>query len=285
MEATHRLRQSAIRLMRGVRDPRQLIRNIGSNLRAAWFPQRCLLCLSLARGDFCLACQPLLDRADLLRHARCLRCGRIKTQREQPKGSHTCKHADSPWDRVWIGMDYQVPLDGVLMLGKYGGDPNACRALGRWLGQRRPFSCHADGQEPPLLIPIPSTPSKLRQRGYNPVEQIARGWVQQAKLDHRNAPRLESRVLLRHDNGTSQSRRTGKERALSAQAREASPPDPSHGTAGFYLGPGAQPALHTRRPIVLLDDVMTTGSTLAAACLALKAKPIQSISLVVLMRR
>jgi len=113
-------------------------------------------------------------------------------------------------------MDYQVPLDGVLMLGKCGGDPNACRALGRWLGQRRPFSCRADGQEPPLLIPIPSTPSKLRQRGYNPVEQITRGWVQQARLDHRPAPRLKSRVLLRHDNGASQSRRTGKDRALSA---------------------------------------------------------------------
>ena len=62
-------------------------------------------------------------------------------------------------------------------------------------------------------------------------------------------------------------------------------PDPFHGTAGFYLGPGAKPALHAKRPSVLLDDVMTTGSTLAAACLALKAKPIQSISLVVLMRR
>lgn len=271
--------------MRGVHDPRQLIRNIGGNLSAAWFPQRCLLCLSLARGDFCLACQPLFDRADPLRHARCLHCGRIKKESDQPEGSHTCAHADSPWDRVWIGMDYQVPLDGVLMLGKYGGDPNACRALGRWLGQRSPFSCHTDEQEPPLLIPIPSTPSKLRQRGYNPVEQIARGWVQQAKRNHRPAPRLESRVLLRHDNGASQSRRTGKDRARSAQAREASPSDPSHGTAGFYLGPGAKPALHARRDIVLLDDVMTTGSTLAAACLALKAKPIQSISLVVLMRR
>jgi predicted amidophosphoribosyltransferase len=37
--------------------------------------------------------------------------------------------------------------------------------------------------------------------------------------------------------------------------------------------------------VLLLDDVMTTGSTLAAACLSLRAAAIQSISVAVLMRR
>ncbi|MFM7659322.1 MAG: ComF family protein [Betaproteobacteria bacterium] len=194
-----------------------------------------------------------------------------------------------------MGMAYQVPLDGLLMLGKFANDPNACQALGRWLGIRMPgnaFFGISDG--PPLVVPIPSTPSKLRLRGYNPVEQIARGWVQIAKRYGHPAPRLECKLLLRHDHGPSQSRRSAKDRALAPQASASGSGSGSGSdlelehsaqTAGFYLNPSVLAAHSQLSHVLLLDDVMTTGSTLAAACLSLRAAAIQSISVAVLMRR
>ena len=222
---------------------------------------------------------------------------------------HHCKHPNPAWDRLWVGMDYQVPLDGLLMLGKFAHDPNACRALGRWLGKRVPNTSHDNGRTTPLVIPILSTPSKLRSRGYNPVEQIARGWMQSVKACALPLPRLECALLLRGEHGPSQSRRQAKERFLS-QAKEASlspakeaslSPAKSavlgahdsmpasenslHATAGFYLDPTVLKAHAPLEHVVLLDDVMTTGSTLAAACLALKPAALQSIAVIVLMRR
>jgi len=153
---------------------------------------------------------------------------------------------------------------------------------------------------PPLVVPIPSTPSKLRLRGYNPVEQIARGWVQIAKRYGHPAPRLECKLLLRHDHGPSQSRRSAKDRALAPQASASASGtgsgsgsgsgsdlglEHSAQTAGFYLNPSVLAAHGQLSHVLLLDDVMTTGSTLAAACLSLRAAAIQSISVAVLMRR
>ena len=281
--------------------PRRLLTDLGEHVGEAWFPQRCLLCLSRCRGDFCENCQPLLDQNDQTRPQRCLRCGIVEPNEKKNADMHRCTHPRPAWSRLWVGMAYQVPLDGLLMLGKFANDPSACQALGRWLGIRMPGSAFfgiSDG--PPLVVPIPSTPSKLRLRGYNPVEQIARGWVQIAKRYGHPAPRLECKLLLRHDHGPSQSRRSAKDRALAPQASASasgtgSGSDSGSGsdlglehsaqTAGFYLNPSVLAAHGQSSHVLLLDDVMTTGSTLAAACLSLRAAAIQSISVAVLMRR
>ncbi|NBU01482.1 MAG: ComF family protein [Betaproteobacteria bacterium] len=248
----------------------QALRNAGQSLVQAWFPQRCLLCLSLCKGDFCPACAPFLDDADQWRRFRCLQCGKLQAS---------------------------------ALLGKFAHDANACRALGRWLGKRMLDQAASPHRKADLVIPMPSTRARLRQRGYNPVEQMARGWVQAAKALGQSPPRLARDLLLRDETGPYQSRRKARERrpSLAASANHpASATDPSATKdpasakgpaptndcqAGFFLQARALQALAPQSSLLLLDDVMTTGATLTAACKVLRTAPIQSIGIVVLMRR
>jgi len=221
-------------------------------------------------------------------------------------------------------MRYRPPLDGLLLTAKFGGEPHICRALGRWLAYRT-------DHQPRVVIPIPSTPARLRERGYNPVEQIARGWLEasSSRLQScfgtgQDRPAVGPLIMLeRH--WLRRSDRKSRQSALGAAARrraarsgdavspevesqpELQPASPPESDAGFYLHGarggeasalqrGLSQALdagakqgrvhHTPATVVtLLDDVMTTGETLAAACRVLRRAGVSRIEVVTLMRR
>jgi predicted amidophosphoribosyltransferase len=98
-----------------------------------------------------------------------------------------------------------------------------------------------------VLVPIPSSRLSLRRRGFNPAAELARA------LAHRTGLPVRLRWLARGREGPKQS-------TLTRAARLRVAP-------GGYVCPVAVPAC----TIALVDDVMTTGSTLHAAALALRA--------------
>jgi predicted amidophosphoribosyltransferase len=109
--------------------------------------------------------------------------------------------------------------------------------------------------QPPtgLLVPVPLGPGRLRRRGYNQAAALARAvgraWTQP----------VAARVLCRVVETPTQTRLTPAERHRNvAGAFRASPPGPG-GT-----GEG-------NRPVILVDDVLTTGATLVACASALGA--------------
>jgi ComF family protein len=113
-----------------------------------------------------------------------------------------------------------------------------------------------------LLIPVPLTPRRRRRRGYNQAELIARA------LSGRWGLPLAPRVLYRHRDAPSQTR-------LMAGARELN-------VTGAFLAvapPGGRvPA------VIIVDDVFTTGATIAAAAGALSSAGWGSISAVTFAR-
>ncbi len=137
---------------------------------------------------------------------------------------------------AWIRR-FKYPRPGLA-----GLDPKAeaiVRALAREAGARAP------GPPPDLVVPIPLHPRRLRARGFNPACELARAIAGPARL------RLAPRALARLRDTPSQ---TGLERA--ARRRN------------------VRGAFRARRPVPpriwLVDDVVTTGSTLSEAARALR---------------
>jgi len=104
-----------------------------------------------------------------------------------------------------------------------------------------------------VLVPIPLAPQRLRQRGYNQSEALARALSRLWRL-----PVVD--VLVR-------SRETATQTALTPETRLAN-------VAGAFAPgpktPGRRPGVSRDTTCILVDDVFTTGATLAEAARALE---------------
>lgn len=119
--------------------------------------------------------------------------------------------------------------------------------FGRWYGRElmnTPF-CGAD-----IILPVPLHPAKQKKRGYNQSEQIARGISEVLAIP------METGLLERAINTDSQTRKSKYERWSNVEGM-------------FQV---RRPEKLNDKHILLVDDVITTGSTLEAC-----ASPILSL--------
>ena len=104
-----------------------------------------------------------------------------------------------------------------------------------------------------VIVPVPSSRAARRQRGVDVVGDLAT--VARRRLAHEGLP-VSVRAVARHTRSVADSA------GLGAQARS----DNLHGA--FVVEPRAALGLGGR-PVVLVDDVVTTGATLAELTRAL----------------
>jgi ComF family protein len=103
--------------------------------------------------------------------------------------------------------------------------------------------------ETSVLVPIPLAPKRLRERGYNQSEALADA------LGRRWGIPVSRRLLTR-------TRETATQTALTPETRLAN-------VAGAFT-PGLRPGVSRDSNYILVDDVFTTGATLAEAARALE---------------
>jgi len=134
------------------------------------------------------------------------------------------------------------PASVVVHQLKYRG----WRALATVMGERMAALRLPDdaAAEAMLCVPVPTTPLRRRQRGYNQAELLAAAFA-------RATGRTMRPALERRNGGGSQT-------ALQPIARRAN-------VAGAFRVPGTYAAGLRRAHVLLVDDVLTTGAT-AAEC-------------------
>lgn len=215
-------------------------------------PLRCLLCHGRGEHgiDLCDACA-----AELPRNTSC--CARCALPLATPAAlCGECQRSPPPWDAAWAPFRYGWPLDRLESRYKFSADLAAGRVLSM-LWQREPPPTHL----PQLLLSVPLHHSRLRRRGYNQALELAR------PLAHALGVPLSPDALLRRRSTTAQTE-------LDAVARRRN----VHGA--FALREGITLPAH----VAILDDVMTTGATVAECARVLRRAGVQRVDVWALAR-
>lgn len=232
-------------------------------------PAECLLCRALLSfsDSARLVCDVCRHRWRPVRAPWCARCG-------QPEPSFGRCRLCAEWppafglarSAVWLDAGAREAVHAL----KYGGLPRVAVDLaGAMVGLDVP------GRDSGLLVPVPLGRARLRARGYNQSERLARALGRRWRR-----PVVD--LLVR-------TRDTAAQTALTPEARLANVAGAFQVRSGecgvrSENTPG-NPALrlpHSAlgRPLILVDDVLTTGATLAEAARALDQAGARMVSAV-----
>jgi ComF family protein len=127
---------------------------------------------------------------------------------------------------------------------KYNGQKQIGGAMGRMFGNELKNTAFSTAD---MIIPVPLHPSKLKSRGYNQSELIAKGISEILHLP------LETELISRNADTKSQTHKSRYERWENVS----------------HIFQCKNPAVLKNKHVMLVDDVITTGATLeaCASCL------------------
>ena len=181
---------------------------------------------------------------ELLTPSVCPCCDRARRERE-PLLCGPCALGLRPLDRlgaVTTALAYDGTAARLIQRFKFELRSDALEVLVEPLAQR------VSALDVDVVVPVPRHPDRIREQGCDPAWQLARA------LCRRTGLALETRALER-------TRAVPPQAELSRQRRLAN-------VRGSFR---ALPGVLLRRRALLLDDVTTTGATLAEAARTLRA--------------
>ena len=170
----------------------------------------------------------------------------------------TCLGNAPPWTRFTMVNLYEGALRSLVLRAKFQRDAALLRTLGEALATV--LAQAGLPERPEAVIPVPLHASRLRQRGYNQCLELAKPLVY--RLGMALQPSWVERVVP-----------TPFQRGLSREARRANVRE------AFGFSPEVRD-----RHVLVLDDIMTTGSTLRRIGAGLVAAGARQVDVAVVAR-
>ena len=217
------------------------------------FPAPCRICARMLDTGtaipFCHACLAALTEA--LPEPLCSQCGRpmvsaATADAPQDPLCHLCRSGVYAFDLARSFGAYTPRMARAILLLKY----SSVTSLGLWFARLLAGSvtCRPELFAADVLVPVPLDRGRLRERGYNQAELIAKPLARLLGIPFR------SYLLVRTRPRPNQLRLTRRERWETVRGAYA-----TH-----------ERALVDKLRVLLVDDVFTTGATLDACSKALK---------------
>lgn len=223
---------------------RALLGALGVGLRDLLLPAVCAVCeRAMDAGEPGLICGRCWARLALLPAPRCTRCG-------HPVGVDRCRWCEllPPYVGAVRSVCWTHAGTGraIVHVLKYGGWPAVAPALADRMAR---LAWPADVmEERTALVPVPLSPSRERERGYNQAARLAH-----ALAPHWGVPVWEDAVV--------------RGRATASQTR-LTPDQRRRNVSGAFRAGGPRGRLRDSH-LVVVDDVVTTAATLNACAAAL----------------
>ena len=205
----------------------------GNRILSVMYPPCCPACgRTIGKSEsFCPACQKelFLPQKDEL----CPRCG---------KKDCICAKMSPPYQHTWVASFYEGAMQAAIRRFKFYFHPGSFSILGKMMAEALPEN-EKDNFD--LIVPIPMWKKKRRDRGYNQSALLAREISRRIHVP-------ESETALQ------KVRNTKAQHTLSAEERQKN-------LQGCFLAD----EIVEGKKILLVDDVLTTGSTAKEAAGAL----------------
>jgi ComF family protein len=236
-----------------------------SDLLDLLLPAGCVVCGSWIPGGVadslvCGRCRSRLPRAPW---PRCPRCHHpLGTGRADAARCRECREWPEALARARFATLLAPPADALVHALKYEGWAELAAEMGRAMAAELRATRETPSSRS-VVVPVPTTAARVRTRGYNQAELLARSVA--ATID---LPLVQA--LERTRGGATQV-------ALPPSQRRAN-------VRGAFAVRDGQAAHVAGAHVVLVDDVLTTGSTAGAAASELARVGASEITLVVFAR-
>ncbi|MEP7301785.1 MAG: ComF family protein [Caldimonas sp.] len=206
------------------------------------WPSLCAVCHGWGKGRICAECR---DRFGPV-VARCRRCALPAAGGVVECGA--CLAAPPSFDAAFARVDYAFPWDRLIPAFKFHAALDLAPIFAEAIVEARHGG--GTGAPVPLIVAVPLSEARLRERGYNQAWEVAR------RVARRLGAVADSSLLLRLRDTPHQLALPPDERAANVRG-------------AFAVEPRRLGAVRGRT-IAVVDDVLTTGSTLAEIARTLK---------------
>lgn len=223
------------------------------------FPNHsCLICRTeINKSKHELICDACVSKLPVSKNT-CAKCG-------QRIGLHSivcdrCKKAEWHFDKAVSVFVYVGEVVEMVLRLKYNAEGDVAKAVAPFMVNCITTTGLNVEKETPLLIPVPLTPKRLKARGYNQAELLAK------EISARTGIPVETSAIARIKQTEKQQDMTAKQRAENLK------------NAFSVLNK----SLVEGKTILLIDDVLTTGATVNECSRMLKkagAKRVYAITI------
>lgn len=194
------------------------------------FPRICLLCERMLLEEEKFLCLPCFETLPFVK----------EILNESPSFRLFMGRAPVSWASSLLWFSEKGPVQKIVHHIKYDGN----RHLALWLGSV--MASHVPDfvrKSTPVLLPVPLHPSRERKRGFNQAEELARGIASVMGLP------IARNLVVRVKHTKSQT-------TLSLAQRQ------ENMKGAFSIKPSAAESLKKITSLMIIDDVLTTGTTI-----------------------
>lgn len=217
------------------------------------FPPRCPVCMQPVLPKGAMLHPGCAWQMEPLTEPLCMRCGK-PLETEDEEYCTACLIADRAWDAGRSVYPYRGAAGGAIRRVKQEGTVEFVRFFGKQLAAVKMKAFPENGEM--CIVPVPLHKSKLRRRGFNQARLLAEAVALETGLPVRE-------LLFK-------TKKTKDQKQLALEQRKKNLSD-------VYRVKETEKAAGLPETVLLLDDIITTGSTLTACAKALKEAGVKTV--------